>query len=74
MPDTSPQALSIHTCHVAYLLKIITAQLLIIKLMKNCFERLNFRNIDNFINSLQLWDLDRLLQYLHLRDMHDLDD
>ena len=70
MPDTSPQALSIHTCHVAYLLKIITAQLLIIKLMKNCFERLNFRNIDNFLNSLQVWDLVCLLHYLHLRDMH----
>ena len=74
MPDTSPQALSTHTCHVAYLLKIITAQLLIIKLMKNCFDSLDFRNIDNFFNSLQLRDLDCLLHNLHLRNMHDLDD
>ena len=74
MPDTSPQAFSTHTCHAAYLLKIITALLFIIKLMKNCFERLNFRNIDDFLNSLQLWDVDRLLHYPHLRDMHDLDD
>ena len=71
MPNTSPTAFSTHTCHVACLLKILTAQLFIIKLMKNCFERLNFRNIDYFLNSLQVWDHDRLLHYLHLRDMHD---
>ena len=29
MPDASPNALSTHTCHVAWLLKIVTAQLLI---------------------------------------------
>ena len=74
MPDTSPQAFSARTCHVACLLKILTAKLFIIKLMKNCFDRLNFRKTDDFLNSLQLWDLDRLFHYLHLRDMHDLDD
>ena len=81
MPDASPNAFSTHTRHVAYLLKVVTAQLPI-NLMKNCFDkllrrgrddvqtlgslgaldRLDFWNINDFLDSLQLGDLDCLLE------------
>ena len=39
MPDAFPNALPTHACHVAYLLKVVTAKILV-NLMKNCFDKL----------------------------------
>ena len=45
MPDASPNAFSTHTCHKAQLLNIVTA-LLLIKLVKSCFDKIHRRKRD----------------------------
>ena len=83
MPDASPIALSTHTCRVAKLLKVVTAQILD-NLMKNCFDKLLRRGRDDVqtlgslgaLDRLDIWNIDDFPDSLQLRDLdcllHDL--